>query len=56
VYEPGNQRRNGMPSMDKLMDEYALIAGWDPRRDQWEIAKVFHLMRVCFFVCLRVDG
>jgi hypothetical protein len=31
-----------------LMDEYALIAGWDPRRDQWEIAKVFHLMRVCF--------
>jgi aminoglycoside phosphotransferase (APT) family kinase protein len=48
VYEPGNQRRNGMPSMDELMDEYALIAGWDPRRDQWEIAKVFHLMRVCF--------
>jgi aminoglycoside phosphotransferase (APT) family kinase protein len=48
VYEPGNQRRNGMPSMDELMDEYALIAGWDPRRDHWEIAKVFHLMRVCF--------
>lgn len=33
-------------SMDELMDEYSRITGWDPRRDQWEIAKVFHLMRV----------
>lgn len=46
VYLPGNQRRNGMPSMDELVDEYAKITGWDPREDQWEIAKVFHLMRV----------
>jgi aminoglycoside phosphotransferase (APT) family kinase protein len=46
VYLPENQRRNGMPSMDELVDEYAKITGWDPRKDQWEIAKVFHLMRV----------
>ena len=49
VYDVGNLRRNGMPSMDELMDEYAMIAEWDPRRDQWEIAKVFHLMRVGSF-------
>lgn len=47
VYLPENQRKNGMPSMDELVDEYAKITGWDPRKDQWEIAKVFHLMRVC---------
>ncbi|KAF1840000.1 APH-domain-containing protein [Cucurbitaria berberidis CBS 394.84] len=45
VYEPENQAENGMPSMDELLDEYAKITGWDPRKDQWEIAKVFHLMR-----------
>lgn len=47
VYDPENQAKNGMPSMDELMDEYTRITGWDPRKDQWEIAKVFHLMRVC---------
>lgn len=47
VYLPENQRKNGMPSMDELVDEYAKITGWDPREDQWEIAKVFHLMRAC---------
>lgn len=47
VYLPENQRKNGMPSMDELVDEYAKITEWDPRKDQWEIAKVFHLMRVC---------
>ena len=46
VYLPENQRSNGMPSMDELVDEYAKTTGWDPRKDQWEIAKVFHLMRV----------
>lgn len=51
VYLPENQKSNGMPSMDELVDEYAKITGWDPRRDQWEIAKVFHLMRVCLFRC-----
>ncbi|KAF1359399.1 APH-domain-containing protein [Lizonia empirigonia] len=45
VYLPENQRSNGMPSLDELVDEYAKITGWDPRKDQWEIAKVFHLMR-----------
>jgi aminoglycoside phosphotransferase (APT) family kinase protein len=50
VYLPENQRKNGMPSMDELVDEYAKITKWDPRLDQWEIAKVFHLMRVCLHV------
>ncbi|KAH7076957.1 kinase-like domain-containing protein [Paraphoma chrysanthemicola] len=45
VYDPENQAKNGIPSMDELMDEYTRITGWDPRKDQWEIAKVFHLMR-----------
>lgn len=46
VYLPENQAQNGMPSMDELMEEYARITGWDPRKDNFEIAKVFHLMRV----------
>lgn len=46
VYDPENQKAAGMPSMDELMDEYAKITGWDPRQDQWEVAKIFHLMRV----------
>jgi len=46
VYNPENQAQNGMPIMDELIAEYARITGWDPRQDQWEIAKVFHLMRV----------
>ncbi|KAH9879133.1 hypothetical protein J1614_002569 [Plenodomus biglobosus] len=45
VYDPEKQRESGMPSMDELLDEYTKIAGWNPRRDQWEIAKIFHLMR-----------
>jgi aminoglycoside phosphotransferase (APT) family kinase protein len=45
VYDPQNQAANGMPSEEELLDEYARITGWDPRKDQWEIAKVFHLMR-----------
>lgn len=46
VYEEANLRKSGMPTMDELMDEYARIVGWDPRKDRWEVAKVFHLMRV----------
>jgi aminoglycoside phosphotransferase (APT) family kinase protein len=46
VYDVENQRKAGMPTMDELMDEYSRIVGWDPRRDHWEVAKVFHLMRV----------
>ncbi|KAL5116924.1 hypothetical protein ACEQ8H_005141 [Pleosporales sp. CAS-2024a] len=39
--------KNGMPSMDELLGEYARITGWDPRKEEneWEIAQVFHLMR-----------
>ncbi|KAF2013567.1 kinase-like protein, partial [Aaosphaeria arxii CBS 175.79] len=45
VYDVENQRKAGMPSMDELLDEYARIAGWDPRRDRLDVAKIFHLMR-----------
>ncbi|KAH8732726.1 kinase-like domain-containing protein [Phaeosphaeriaceae sp. PMI808] len=45
VYDPENQARNGIPNMGELFDEYARITGWDPRKDRWEIAKVFNLMR-----------
>lgn len=47
VYDVENQTKNGMPSMDEVLDEYTRITGWDPRKDQWEVGKVFHLMRVC---------
>lgn len=45
VYDSENQRESGMPNMDELLDEYTKITGWNPRQDQWEIAKIFHLMR-----------
>lgn len=48
VYDPANQEESGMPSVEELLDEYTRIAGWDPRKDRWEVAKVFHLMRVSF--------
>ena len=47
VYDVENQAQSGMPTMDELVDEYARIVGWDPRKDRWEVAKAFHLMRVC---------
>jgi len=46
VYDPENLRTHGLPSMDELLDRYAEVARWDPRQDRWEVAKVFHLMRV----------
>ena len=48
VYEDDRRAESGMPDMEELLDEYAAGAGWDPRRDakEWEVAKVFHLMRV----------
>ncbi|KAF2791796.1 kinase-like protein [Melanomma pulvis-pyrius CBS 109.77] len=45
VYDIENQAKSGMPAMDELVDEYARIVGWDPRKDRWEVAKAFHLMR-----------
>lgn len=52
LYEPRSQRENGMPSMDELLDAYTDSTGWDPRNDQWEIAKIFHLMRVSNLISL----
>ena len=46
VYEPERNAEWGLPRMEELLDEYSKITGWDPRQDRWEVAKVFHLMRV----------
>ncbi|KNG44136.1 phosphotransferase enzyme family domain protein [Stemphylium lycopersici] len=45
VYDERNLEANGLPSMEELLDVYTQRAGWDPRCDKWEVAKIFHLMR-----------
>ena len=38
-----------MPNPDELLDRYSKLVGFDPRKDgggkDWEMAKVFHLLR-----------
>ena len=46
AYEEENLEASGFPTEGELLDRYAKITGWDPRKDKWEVAKVFHLMRV----------
>ena len=46
VYGPENRAEYGMPDPDELMDSYSKTMGWDPRKDKWEIAQIFHHMRV----------
>lgn len=46
VYDEEKLEESGMPSMGEVLDVYMERAGWDPRGDGWEVAKVFHLMRV----------
>jgi aminoglycoside phosphotransferase (APT) family kinase protein len=36
----------GMPDPEELIERYKDITGWDPRQYNFEVAKVFHLMRV----------
>lgn len=50
AYDEANLKANGMPSMEEVLDVYTQRAGWDPRRDGWNVAKVFHLMRVMIFL------
>ncbi|KAL5467843.1 hypothetical protein PMIN07_003424 [Paraphaeosphaeria minitans] len=45
AYDDQKRAQSGMPEMGELLDEYTRKAGWDPRGDRWEVAKVFHLMR-----------
>ncbi|KAF2420572.1 kinase-like protein [Tothia fuscella] len=40
-----NLATEGMPDQDELLQRYADITGWDARKDKFEVAKVFHLMR-----------
>ncbi|KAF2442239.1 hypothetical protein P171DRAFT_464965 [Karstenula rhodostoma CBS 690.94] len=44
AYNDEKRAESGMPDMGELLDEYSGKAGWDPRGDRWEVAKVFHLM------------
>lgn len=46
AYDDDKREQSGMPGMDELLDAYSKKAGWDPRGDRWEVAKVFHMMRV----------
>lgn len=46
AYDVENLEASGFPTEAELLDRYTKIAGWDPRQDKWEVAKVFHLMRV----------
>jgi len=45
AYDVENLEASGFPTEKELLDRYTKIAGWDPRQDKWEVAKVFHLMR-----------
>lgn len=56
MYDRENWASSGMPGMDELLDEYTRVAGWDPRKDRWEVAKVFHLMRVGVLPCLYLSA
>lgn len=49
VYDEENLGESGMPSMEEVLNVYMERAGWDPRGEGWEVAKVFHLMRVSGF-------
>lgn len=48
-YSARNRESSGMPDPDELLDRYAQIVGFDPRKDgggrDWEVAKVFHFVR-----------
>jgi len=46
VFSKEGRKESGMPEPDELLDRYAEITGWDPRKDKFEIARIFHLVRV----------
>jgi aminoglycoside phosphotransferase (APT) family kinase protein len=46
VYQAANQKESGMPSIEELLDRYTEKAGFDPRKEKWEVAQIFHLLRV----------
>jgi aminoglycoside phosphotransferase (APT) family kinase protein len=45
-YDAKNLAEYGLPEPEELIDRYKRITGWDPRQYNFEVAKVFHLMRV----------
>ncbi|KIW90400.1 uncharacterized protein Z519_09045 [Cladophialophora bantiana CBS 173.52] len=50
-YAPANRAKSGMPEPEELLDRYARITGFDPRKEgsppgkDFEIAKIFHYVR-----------
>ena len=46
VFKPENQKLSGMPSERELLNRYTEMAGFDPRKETWKVAQMFHLIRV----------
>ncbi|VUC27369.1 unnamed protein product [Clonostachys rosea] len=48
-YKPENRKKSGMPEPEELLDRYAELVGYDPRRDgggkDWEVAAIVHFIR-----------
>jgi len=49
VYQPQNQKESQVPSEKELLDRYTELAGYDPRKEKWQVAQMFHLIRVRSF-------
>jgi aminoglycoside phosphotransferase (APT) family kinase protein len=47
--DPKQLAELGIPNPEELIERYEKITGWDPRQFNFEVAKVFHLMRVSTF-------
>lgn len=52
VYNGKNLAKSSLPVLDELLNQYSRIVGWDPRVDRWDMAMVFHLMRVSSHCCI----
>ncbi|KAF1810007.1 APH-domain-containing protein [Eremomyces bilateralis CBS 781.70] len=45
AFEEEGWAAHGFPDPNELIDRYTQINGWDPRKDKWEVAKIFHMVR-----------
>lgn len=53
VYQPNYQSISGMPSEKELLERYTHMSGYDPRKDKWKVAQIFHLIRVSEYPTLK---
>lgn len=48
-YNPQSRKESGIPEPQELLDRYAEIVGFDPRKDSggkdWDTAVIFHYLR-----------